>query len=174
MAVDTQRVFQEKRLALAQTQVKLDFFQTSNEEQEILQSQIDEAALERDQILESYGGLRLSWEYWSPALKQIQEALPEGIALSYLSRQEDAYRLEGISSQYQLVVALSDSLAEIPVLDQVQIDSIEQIDEEEASTLPPLSLAETGLEETESEEPAVEPIYYAFTILFNAGEEVEP
>jgi len=172
MAVKTQDIFRQGRLDFAQTQVKLDFFQSNTEELELLQTQIDEKTAERDQILESYSGLDLAPEDWSPTLFKIQAAVPQGIALSYISRQEDAYRLEGIASQYPLIIDLSDALTGIDALSDIEIDLIEQISEDDAPVLPDLSPLEADPENPEA--PPAEPTFYVFTILFDSAGEVQP
>jgi Tfp pilus assembly protein PilN len=172
IAVKTQDIFRQRRLEFAQTQVKLDFFQSNTEELELLQTQIVEKTTERDQILESYSGVDLTREAWSPALFQIQATGPQGIALSFLSRQGDTYHLEGIASQYQLIIDLSDALAEIDALTDIEIDLIEQIAEEDAPVLPGLPPTAVDLENPEA--APVESTFYTFTILFNSAEEVQP
>lgn len=172
MAVQTQKIFRQARLDFAQTQVKLDFFQSNTEELELLQTQIEEKTAERDLILESYSGLDLVREDWSPALFKIQAAVPEGIALSYLSRQDDAYRLEGIASQYALIIDLSDALTGIDALSEIEIDQIEQISEDDTPVLPDLPPPEADPENPDAA-PA-RPTFYAFTILFDTTGEVQP
>ncbi|MEJ2413462.1 MAG: PilN domain-containing protein [Anaerolineales bacterium] len=171
IAVKTQDIFRQARLDFAQTQVKLDFFQSNTEELELLQTQIEEKTAERDQILESYSGLDLAPEDWSPTLFKIQAAVPKGIVLSFLSRQGDAYRLEGIASQYLLVSDLADDLAGIDALTDIEIDQIEQIAQENAPVLP--DLPPTEAPENPETAPA-EPTFYAFTILFDSTGEVQP
>jgi len=173
MATEAQGIFRQKRLDYAQTQVKLDFFQSNTEELEILQTQIDEKTAERDSILESYSGLDLTPEDWSPALFQIQAVVPEGIELSYLSRQGEAYRLEGIASQYPLIIELSDALTGIDALTNIEIDQIEQTPQEDAPALADLLPTEADPENPEAA-PAAEPTFYTFTILFNSAGEVQP
>jgi len=172
IAAKTQDIFRQARLDFAQTQVKLDFFQSNTEELELLQSQIEEKTAERDQILESYSGLDLAPEDWSPTLFKIQAAVPQGIALSYLSRQDDAYRLEGIASQYALIIDLSDALAGIDALSEIEIDQIEQIPEDDAPVLPNLPPTEADPENPDT--APVRPTFYAFTILFDTAGEVQP
>ena len=171
MAVQTQDAFREQRLAVAQTQVKLDFFQVSNEELESLQKQIEERTIEQDLILDSYSGLNLDPEVWSSPLYQIESAVPPGVVLSYLSRQGNAYRIEGISAQYQRVIDFKDALAGNPSLAEVEIDLIERIDEDEAPLLPSLP-PPSGEDGEDAGPPAL--VYYSFTILFHSSLEVQP
>lgn len=168
LANKTQNTFQEKRLALARVQAELDFYQTSSQEREDLQTRLDDALDQKDAIILSYGGLQLENNQWSSTLVQINQQLPEGASWVQISRQDQTIRLDGIAREYPLVLDLLDSLNGLDGLTEVEIDSIEQIDLDEI----PESLLENEADALLSS--ISPPTYYRFTILARAAGEVQP
>lgn len=168
LANKTQDTFQEKRLALARVQAELDFYQTSSQEREDLQTQLDDALAQKDAIIQSYGGLQLDNIQWSPTLIQINQQLPEGASWIQISQQDKTIRLDGVAREYHLVLDLQDALNSLAGLVEVEIDSIEQIDLEEL----PESFAEEEAEALLSS--VAPPTYYRFSILAEAAGEVQP
>jgi Tfp pilus assembly protein PilN len=168
LTVRSQEAFREKSLELIGAQAAFEFYQSSNEERDDLQAQIDSASSQRDAILQSLGGLQLSTSKWSPTLFQIEAIIPQGISLSDLSQQGNSIRLDGTSDQYNLVINLLDSLLTLDSLKQVEIDSIERIDQEDLSV--PV-LEDEGDTSVSTEE---EQGYYRFTIIATTLGEVAP
>jgi Tfp pilus assembly protein PilN len=160
LAIQEQSAFRDNRLALARVQAELDFYQTSSQEQEDLQNQIDDALAQKDAIILSFGGLKFSNIKWSPTLFQINQLLPEGVSWVQISQQNESIQLDGYSAEYQRVINLLDSLKSLDNLGSVEISSIEQMDPEEGSVTAP-----------DSEPP---PVIYRFTILTNLVGEVLP
>ena len=167
LGIQTQSSFQEKRLALARIQAELDFYQTSSQEREELQTQLDDALAQKDAIIQSYGGLQLTTNKWSPTLFQINQRLPEGVSWVQVYQQDKTIRLDGIAREYQLVLVLLDSLDDLDGLADVEIDSIEQVDLEDI----PEPLLEDEADALLSS--ATAPTYYRFTILARAAGEVQ-
>ena len=168
LAAQSQRAFQDSRLALAKVQADLDFYQSNSQEQEDLQSRIEDAQARQEAIRQSFGGLQFSTLKWSPTLFRINQLLPEGMSWVQISQQDQNIRLEGVSTEYQLVIGLRDTLSNIASLDSVEIDTIEKIETEETPVPAP---AEEEEGTTAGEEPAA---LYRFTILADLVGEVEP
>ncbi len=165
LAIQTQSSFQEERLAFARVQAEFDFYQTSSQEQEALQTQIDEVQTQKDAIIQSYGGLQLSNIQWSPTLFQINQLLPAGVSWTQITQHERTIRLDGISSEYQQIIALLDSLISLDSLVDVEINSIEKNDLEDLPDLSEEDLLLSGGAGT---------TYYRFTMTAHTAGEVEP
>jgi len=159
LAVQSQISFREKRLDLARVQAELDFFESSNQEGIDLQDQIDAAFAEKDAIIQSYGGLQLSTQKWSPTLTQIDQLLPSGANWTQISQGEGLIRLDGAADEYQLVIDFRDSLETLEGLADVEIDSIE-LTVVESTSGPPIE----GDPDSGSVSSITQPIYQ-FTIL---------
>lgn len=169
LASQAQSSFQDQRLALARVQAELDFYQITSQEQEDLQTRLDEALAQKDAIVQSFSGLQLATNKWSPTLIQINQQLPEGISWVQVSQQEDkTIRLDGVTREYLLVLDLLDSLNSLDGLADAEIDSIEQVDPEEISE----ALLEDEVDALLSS--VATPGYYRFTILARAAGEVQP
>jgi len=168
LAIQTQETFQENRMALARVQADLAFYQTTNQEQEELQSQLADALAQKEAIIQSYGGLSFSSLRRSPLLYQIHQTLPEGISWVQITQQNQTIRLDGMAAEYQLVIDLMDSLKKLGSLAEVEIDSIEQIESEETPFLEAENEAEAG---NPNQAPAM---LYSFSILTKAAGEVQP
>lgn len=168
LATLSQGTFQDNRLALARVQADLDFYQSNSQEQEELQSQLDDAMDQKEAIIQSYGGLQFSSQKWNPTLFQINQLLPEGVSWTQISQQNETIRLDGIATEYQLVIDLLDSLKSLDSLEVVEIESIEQIESEETLTTPPEG------EDDQITPSEVPPIIYSFTILAITAGEVQP
>lgn len=160
LATKSQSSFREKRLDLARVQADLDFYQVNSQEAIDLQAQIDEALAEKDALINSFGGLKLSDQKWSPTLYQIDQLLPAGASWSQITQQGSTIYLDGTADEYQLVIDLLDALKSVEGLADVEINSIQQISPEDAPD-PQDSSADT-------------PLPYAFTILATTAREVAP
>jgi Tfp pilus assembly protein PilN len=167
LAVQSQGNFQDSRLALAKVQADLDFYQNNSQEEEALQSQIDDAETQREAILLSFGGLQFSTVKWSPILSEIHLQLPAGVSWVQIAQQDQKIRLDGVATEYQLVINLRDTLQTINSLGTVAIDSIERVETEDIPD--PSSVEDEGI--TADEEPFTA---YRFTILTNLAGEVGP
>ena len=168
LAAQTQETFRDNRLALERVQANLEFYQTSDQELEDLQSRLTDALAQKEAIILSFGDLRFSSEKWSPTLIQINQLLPEGVSWIQISQQNETIRLDGIATKYQLVIDLLNSLKKLDSLAASEIESIEQIEGEET-----LTTTSEGEDDpiTSSEDPH---IIYSFTILATVAGEVQP
>ena len=164
MALKSQAFFNQSEIELAQVQTTLDSYQSAANELEELEAEIEEMYQFRDQIIESYQGINFQSTKWSGTLFLIDENAPEGITWTLISQQGNEIRLEGISLSYSTILELGEILQGLDGIQNVQIDTIDQVIIEESGTVLP-----EGGEDTQPL-PTPSPSY-TFTILAYTSEE---
>ena len=167
MALEAQAQFKQSQIYLAQVQTALENYQSSAEEVDLLENELEAAYLLRDQITDSYQGFDLTSTHWSDTLFSIKGTIPEGISLSLVTQRENQILLQGISNSYSIILDLVENLNELDAVKSVQIESITRFVEEYAAIE-----IETGDESqpVRSNNPS-----YSFSILtITSGEEGLP
>ncbi len=158
MALEAQAQFKRSQIDLAQVQSVLQSYQSSAEQVDFLENEIEEAYQLRDQITASYQGIDLTGTHWSDTLFSIKGVIPEGISLTLITQQDNQIFLEGISTSYPIILDLVEKLNGLDAVQRVQIEFVTQIIEEE----PAVVVVETGDESQpiRSKSPS-----YSFSIL---------
>ncbi len=131
MALEAQAQYKRSQIELAQVQSVLEDYQSSSEELESLENEIEAAYQLRDQITASYQGIDLSGSRWNDTLFRIERIVPEGISLTLVAQQDNQIFLEGISTAYPIILDLVEKLNGLNTVQSVQIESVTQIVEEE-------------------------------------------
>ncbi len=160
MALEAQAQYKRSQIDLAQVQSVLEDYQSSSEEVESLENEIEAAYQLRDQITASYQGIDLSGSHWSDTLFSIKRIVPEGISLSLVAQQDNQIFLEGISTAYPIILDLVEKLNGLDAVQSVQIESVTQIVEEEPEVAAVISEDESESQPITSISPS-----YSFSIL---------
>ena len=168
LALEAQGQFKQSQIDLAQVQSALENYQSSAEQVESLENEIEAAYLLRDQITDSYQGIDLTSTHWSDTLFSIKGIIPEGISLSLVTQQENQILLQGISNSYSIILDLVENLNELDAVQSVQIESVTRIVEEEYAAVE----IETGDESQPS--TSTNPSYSFSILTITSGEEGLP
>jgi Tfp pilus assembly protein PilN len=123
LALEAQAQFKQSQIDLAQVHSALENYQTSAEQVESLENEIEAAYLLRDQITDSYLGFDLTGTHWSNTLFSIKGIIPEGISLSLITQQDNQILLQGISNSYPIILDLVEKLNGLDSVQSVQIES---------------------------------------------------
>ena len=168
LALEAQAQFKQSQIDLAQVQSALASYQSSAEQVESLENEIEAAYLLRDQITDSYLVFDLTGTHWSDTLFSIKGIIPEGISLSLITQQDNQILLQGISTSYPIILDLVEKLNGLDAVQSVQIESVIRIIEAEPSVV----AVETG----DESQPSTSKIpSYSFSILTTtSGEEGLP
>ena len=156
--LDSQEVFTASRDAFGDVQNTLNNYQSAAQELESIQTEIDLELLRRDEILATYQGLNLQHISWSRLFYAIESITPDEISWTLMTMQEDRIQFEGRADSYQDVLILREALVTINGLENVQIDSVDQILEE-----PPVVISPTEGDEAPLTNPGG--AAYSFIIL---------
>jgi len=168
MALEAQAQFKQSQIDLARVQSALENYQSSAEQVESLENEIEAAYFLRDQITDSYQGIDLTSTHWSDTLFSIKGIIPEGISLSLVTQQENQILLQGISNSYSIILDLVEKLNELDAVQSVQIESVIRIVEEEYAAV----VVETGDESQPS--TSTNPSYSFSILTITSGEEGLP
>ncbi len=168
LALEAQGQFKQSQIDLAQVQSALENYQSSAEQVEFLENEIEVAYLLRDQVTDSYQGIDLTSTHWSDTLFSIKGIIPEGISLSLITQQENQIFLQGISNSYSIILDLVENLNELDAVQSVQIESVTRIVEEEYAAVE----IETGDESQPS--TSTNPSYSFSILTITSGEEGLP
>ncbi len=167
VALEAKNSFNQINSEMVQIQASMEVYQSASDEAGRLVSEIEAEKLHRDQILESYQGIDLQGTNWSNTLYQIENNTPNGISWTQMSQLENEIQLEGISNNYPIILDVVDSLVSLDNIKSVQIESVDQIVEEEIVFIPP--------EGGEEILPVPTPLpSYSFTILVLTTVESQP
>jgi len=164
MALEAQAQYKRSQIGLAQVQSVLEDYQSSSEEVEFLENELEAAYQLRDQITASYQGIDLSSSHWSDTLFNIKGIVPEGISLTLVAQLDNQIFLEGISTAYPIILDLVEKLNGLDAVQSVQIESVTQIDEEE----PEVTADITGDESQPI--PTINPSYSFSILTITSGE----
>lgn len=168
LALEAQAQFKQSQIDLAQVQSALESSQSSAEEVDFLENELEAAYQLRDQITASYQGVDLTGTHWSETLFSIKGIIPEGISLTLITHRENQVLLQGISNSYPIILDLVESLYGLDAVQSVQIKSVTRIIEIE----PSVEVVETG---DESQPGTSKNPSYSFSILTTTtGEEGLP
>ncbi|MGB2956965.1 MAG: PilN domain-containing protein [Anaerolineales bacterium] len=168
LALEAQAQFKQSQIDLAQVQSALESSQSSAEEVDFLENELEAAYQLRDQITASYQGVDLTGTHWSETLFSIKGIIPEGISLTLITHRENQVLLQGISNSYPIILDLVESLYGLDAVQSVQIESVTRIIEIE----PSVEVVETG---DESQPGTSKNPSYSFSILTTTtGEEGLP
>ena len=168
LALEAQAQFKRSQIDLAQVQSALESYQSSAEQVEFLENEIEAAYQLRDQITDSYQGIDLSGTNWSDTLFIIKGIIPEGVSLTLVAQQENQILLQGSSNSYSIILDLVDNLNGLDAVQSVRIESVTRIIEEELAVV----VVETG---DESQPIRSDNSSYSFSILtITSGEEGLP
>ena len=168
LALEAQAQFKQSQIDLAQVQSALDSYQSSAEEVDFLENELEAAYQLSDQITASYKGIDLTGTRWSDTLFNIQRIIPEGISLTLITHRENHILLQGISNSYPIILDLVEKLNSLDAVQRVQIESVTRIIEVESS----VEVVETG---DESQPDRSKNPSYTFSILATtSGEEGLP
>ncbi len=168
LALEAQAQFKQSQIDLARVQSALESYQSSAEEVDFLENELEEAYQLREQITDSYQGIDLTSTQWSDTLFSIKEVIPEGISLTLIAQQENQILLQGISNSYPIILDLVEKLIGLDAVQSVQIESVTRIIETEPSVVE----VETG---DESQPIRLNIPSYSFSILtITSGEEGLP
>ena len=135
--LDSQMAFTASRDALSDVQDTLNNYQSAAQALESIQTDIDLELLRRDEILATYQGLNLQHISWSRVFYGIESITPDGISWTLMTMQDDHIQFEGRADSYQLVLLLREALVTIDGLENVQIDSVDQIQEDSPAVFIP-------------------------------------
>lgn len=168
LALEAQAQFKQSQIDLAQVQSALESSQSSAEEVDFLENELEAAYQLRDQITASYQGVDLTGTHWSETLFSIKGIIPEGISLTFITHRENQVLLQGISNSYPIILDLVESLYGLDAVQSVQIEFVTRIIEIE----PSVEVVETG---DESQPGTSKNPSYSFSILTTTtGEEGLP
>ena len=162
LALEAQAQFKRSQIDLAQVQSALGNYQSSAEQVESLENEIEAAYLLRDQITDSYQGFDLTSTHWSDTLFSIKGIIPKGISLTLITQLDNQILLQGNSNSYPIILGLVEKLNGLDSVQSVQIESVTRI----------IEILETGDESqpVRSNNPS-----YSFSILtITSGEEGLP
>jgi len=137
MALEAKNSFNQINSEMVQIQASMEVYQSASDEADRFVSEIEAAKMHRDQILDSYQGIDLPGTNWNDSLFEIEEITPSGISWIQISQEENEIHLDGIAITYQIVLDLVDSLTSMDTAKSVQIETIDQIVEEEIVFIPP-------------------------------------
>ena len=158
LALDAQAQFKQSQIDLAQIQSALESYQSSAEEIDFLENELEAAYQLRDQITSSYQGIDLTGTHWSDTLFSIKGIIPEGISSTLITHRENHVLLQGISNSYPVILDLVEKLNELDAVQSVQIETVTQIIEAEPTGVE----VETG---EESQPGTSKNTPYSFSIL---------
>ena len=127
LALDAQAQFKQSQIDLAQIQSALESYQSSAEEIDFLENELEAAYQLRDQITSSYQGIDLTGTHWSDTLFSIKGIIPEGISSTLITHRENHVLLQGISNSYPVILDLVEKLNELDGVQSVQIETVTQI-----------------------------------------------
>ena len=156
--LDSQMVFTASRDAFSDVQDTLNNYQSAAQALESIQTEIDLELVHRDEILATYQGLNLQHISLSRLFYGIESITHEGISWTSMTLNDDQIQFEGRADSYQDVLILREALVTINGLENVQIDSVDQILEE-----PPVVISPTEGDEAPLTNPGG--AAYSFIIL---------
>jgi len=136
LALEAQAQFKQSQIDLAQVQSALEGYQSSAEQVDFLENEIEAAYQLRDQITDSYQGIDIKGSHWSDTLFSIKGIIPQGVSLTLVTQEDNQIFLEGISTSYPVILDLVEKLNSLDTIQSVQIESVTKVVETGDETQP--------------------------------------